>query len=53
MHPHVLREPAEVIAEPFSKISERSWRMGEVSEDWRIGNDAPVFKKGKKDDPGN
>jgi len=53
MHPQVQREQAEVIAELLSIIFERSWRMGEVSEDWRIGNDAPVFKKGKKDDPGN
>jgi len=25
MHPHMLREVAEVIAEPHSVISERSW----------------------------
>ena len=27
--------------------------MGEVSEDWRIANVTPVFKKGRKEDPGN
>ncbi|GAB0183856.1 mitochondrial enolase superfamily member 1 [Grus japonensis] len=32
---------------------ERSWRSGEVSEDWRKANVTPVFKKGKKEDPGN
>uniref|UniRef100_A0A8B9CF24 Reverse transcriptase domain-containing protein n=1 Tax=Anser brachyrhynchus TaxID=132585 RepID=A0A8B9CF24_9AVES len=53
MHPHVLRELAEVIAEPLSIIFERSWRQGEVPEDWRIANVTPVFKKGKKEDPGN
>jgi len=49
MHPHVLREQAEVTAEPLSIIFERSWRTGELSEDWRIAHVTPVFKKGKKD----
>ncbi|GAB0190938.1 mitochondrial enolase superfamily member 1 [Grus japonensis] len=31
----------------------RSWRTGEVSEDWKKANVTPVFKKGKKKDPGN
>uniref|UniRef100_A0A493TRX7 Reverse transcriptase domain-containing protein n=1 Tax=Anas platyrhynchos platyrhynchos TaxID=8840 RepID=A0A493TRX7_ANAPP len=53
MHPCVLRELAEVITEPLFIIFERSWRTGEVPEDWRIANVTPVFKKGKKDDPGN
>ncbi|KGL85450.1 RNA-directed DNA polymerase from mobile element jockey, partial [Tinamus guttatus] len=53
MHPRVLRELAEVIAKPFSIIFERFWRMGEVPEDWNKANVTPVFKKGKKEDPGN
>uniref|UniRef100_A0A8B9V0B7 Reverse transcriptase domain-containing protein n=1 Tax=Anas zonorhyncha TaxID=75864 RepID=A0A8B9V0B7_9AVES len=52
MHPRVLRELAEVIAEPLSVIFERSWRTGEVPEDWRIAIVTPVFKKGKKEDLG-
>ncbi|GAB0184761.1 hypothetical protein GRJ2_000941400 [Grus japonensis] len=38
---------------PLSIIFERSWRIGEVPEDWRKANVTPVFKKSKKKDPGN
>ncbi|GAB0204772.1 mitochondrial enolase superfamily member 1 [Grus japonensis] len=53
MHPQMLRELADVIARPLSIIFERSWRTGEMPEDWRKANVTPVFKKGKKEDPGN
>jgi len=53
MHPRVLRELADIIAEPLSIIFERSWRTGEVPEDWRKTNVTTIFKKGKKEDPGN
>jgi len=41
------------VAEPLSIIFERSWRTGEVPEDWRKANVTPVFKKSKKEYPGN
>jgi len=53
MHPQVLRELADIIAEPLSIIFERSWRTGEVPKDLRKANVTPIFKKGKKEDPGN
>jgi len=33
MHPRVLKELVDVIADLLSIISERSWRTGEVPED--------------------
>ncbi|KGL78634.1 hypothetical protein N309_08012, partial [Tinamus guttatus] len=53
MHPRVLRELAEVIAEPLSIIFERSWRAEEVPEDWKKANVTPVFRKSKREEPGN
>ena len=53
VHPQVLRELLEVVAEPLSVIYQRSWRTGEVPEDWRTASVSPVFKKGKKEDLGN
>jgi len=49
MHPRVLMELAHVVAEPLSIIFERSWRTGEVPEDWKKANVTPIFKKGKKE----
>ena len=46
--PHVLRELAEVTAEPHSITCERSWRTGDVPEHWRRASVTPVFKKNKK-----
>ncbi|CAM5085571.1 unnamed protein product [Natator depressus] len=52
-HPRVLKELADVIAEPLAIIFENSWRSGEVPDDWKKTNVVPIFKKGKKEDPGN
>ena len=53
LHPWVLRELAGVIAEPLSAIYQCSWLSGEVPEDWKLADVTHVYKKGRKDDPGN
>ncbi|KFZ56646.1 hypothetical protein N338_09501, partial [Podiceps cristatus] len=53
IHASVWRKLVDVVAKPPSMIFERSWHSGEVPGDWKKGNIAPVFKKGRKEDPGN
>ncbi|KAK4821568.1 hypothetical protein QYF61_023475 [Mycteria americana] len=53
IHPRVLEELAEVLTKPLSMIYQQSWLTGEVRADWRLANVTPIFKKGRKEDPGN
>ena len=53
IHSRVLRELAELTAEPPSTIYQRSLLTGEVPEDWRLASVTPIYKKGCREDPGN
>ena len=53
IHPRMLREMADAVAEPLSIIFEKSWLLGEAPSDWKKGNMTPIFKKGKTEELGN
>jgi len=53
MHPRALRELADIVPESLSVIYAKSWQSEEVFGGWRKGNIVPIFKKGRKEDPGN
>ena len=53
LHLRVIRELADVVAKPLSIILQQTWLTGDVPVDWRLANVTPIFKKGRKDDPGS
>ncbi|RMC07831.1 hypothetical protein DUI87_15300 [Hirundo rustica rustica] len=53
IHLRALQELADVTVTPVSMIFELSWESGEVTTNQKLANIVPVFREGKKDDPGN
>ena len=52
-HPRVLKQMADVVADPLSIIFEKSWLLNEIPSVWKKVNITPIFKKRRKDDPEN
>lgn len=53
MHPHLLREVADVTARSILIIFDQSWQLEEVPEDWGKAIVTSIFKKDKKEDQEN
>jgi len=49
MHPQVLQELEDEVAEALSIIFEKLWQSIEVPTNWRKGNITLIFKKGKRE----
>jgi len=46
-------ELMEELDKPLSIVYQKSWLTGEVPDDWRIASVTLIYKKGRKEDPGN
>ena len=53
IHAGVLKELGDVTAGLPSIIYQRSGKSGEVPADWQLPIGIPIYKKGKREDPGN
>ena len=53
LHPRPLEEMAEQLAEPFQALFSTLLEEGILPQGWKDGNVTPIFKKGKKHQPGN
>jgi len=52
-HPRVLRKLADVVAKPLSMTFESHGSQVKSLVTGKRGNISPIFKKGRKEDPGN
>ena len=53
IHPRVLKEMAEVIAEPITRLYRNSLSMGIMPQEWKTAVIVPIYKKGPRSNPGN
>eukprot|EP00061_Rhincodon_typus_P001447 g14812.t1 len=53
LHLRVLKEIAEEIVEVLVGIFQESLESGRVTEDWKIANVTPLFKKGARQKTGS
>ena len=53
IHPRVIKELRNEVADLLTRVCNLSLKTATVPEDWRIANVTPIFKKGRRGDPGN
>ncbi|CAH1269255.1 Hypp4131 [Branchiostoma lanceolatum] len=53
VHPRVLKETADVIVGPLTRIFQTSINEGKLPDMWREACITPIYKKGDKSDPAN
>ena len=51
--PILLKMLRDEVAQPLTKLFQRSIEEGRIPEDWRNANVVPIFKKGSRFEPGN
>ena len=53
LHPRVLKETTRAVAPILQIMFSKSLENGEVPDDWKQANIAPIFKKGERYCPSN
>ena len=53
IHPRLLNELTEHIAEPITKLSNKLIKGSQLPSDWRMAYISPLFKKGSRNLPAN
>jgi hypothetical protein len=53
LYPMILKECADSLAEPLTKIFQTFFVEGHSPADWKMAEICPIFKKGHKSDPDN
>ena len=53
IHPKILKECAEELAYPFKLLFDATLIAGKIPSKWKRAEVKPIFKKGKKTEPGN
>ena len=53
LHPKLLKETTQQIKTPLYEIFKTSLEEGKIPKQWKLGNISAIYKKGKKNQPGN
>ena len=53
VHPRVLKELAKELTDPLHLLFNKSIKEGKIPDKWKEAKVKPLFKKGRKDQPGN